>query len=95
MPQDGCSVCTDVLAGVIYTAANGTCWLGCTGVGIAAGAACEVAFLGPEDPIGDVVCPILDATLDAICEQFGCDSLKSWSGAQSAAQQICAGVHIC
>lgn len=94
-PQDKCSTCTTILADVIHTAAEGTCWLGCKGLGVAVGAACDLAFGGPEDPIGDVVCPIAGAAASTICNQFGCSYLKTWTGAKNAAHQICSEVKLC
>ncbi len=93
--QDSCSVCTDILAGVIYGAANASCWAGCGVMSGAAAAACDAAFGGPEDPVGDAVCGILDVALDQICDAQGCSSLENWSGAQAAAQTICQKANVC
>lgn len=90
-----CDVCTDVLAGVIYVAAKGSCWLGCWAVGTAVGIACDAAFGGPEDPVGDIVCPVAGAAVKAICNREGCSRMKTWSGAKSVAHQICSQVDLC
>jgi hypothetical protein len=94
-PQDNCSTCENILTHVIKDAAKASCWLGCKAVGIAAGAACDAAFGGPEDPIGDLVCPVVGAGVYYVCNKYGCDELKHSSGAGKAADYICTAAKVC
>lgn len=95
LPQDGCSTCTDILADAIYGLAESTCWAGCWAVEAGFDAACDLAFGGPEDPIGDVVCPIAGVLVGQACKSVGCDNLKNKSYDQQLAQQACQEAGIC
>lgn len=87
--QSNCSRCKSVLTDAIEGIAKSTCWAGCTMLGAEVGADCVVIFGGPEDPLGDIVCPFAGALAGAACNKFGCGNLKTHSGAQKAADWIC------
>ena len=94
-PQNGCSACTSILGDTIYGLAKSTCWAGCWAVEAGFDAACDLAFGGPEDPVGDVVCPIAGVLVGQACSSLGCDNLKNKSYDQQLAQQACTQAHIC
>jgi hypothetical protein len=56
--------CEEILTAPI-TAANASA---CTPIDIAFVAACDMAFGGPEDPVGDVVCGVATVSVVAACE---------------------------
>lgn len=92
VPQvDWCAECeTDLAKAIEFAANNGACTFGCTGLGAAAASACVVAFGGPEDPVGDIVCPIAGVAVRTACNQLGsCSDLKNPATAQSVANAIC------
>jgi hypothetical protein len=84
-----CSTCVNDLAKAIQWSASNVGFLGCVGIAAVFGTACDAAFGGPEDPVGDVVCPIVAISIKTACNKYGISWLKNYSNAVTVADGAC------